>query len=145
MSVNDLSHVNAALNALATVLLVTGYGMIRRKRVPAHKACMLSATVVSAAFLTCYVIYHYSAGHVKFTEGGIVRSIYLFVLTSHIALAAVTPILVILTLYRALRNQIERHRRIARWTFPIWLYVSVTGVVVYLMLYRIYPPQATGA
>ena len=143
MTVNDLSHVNAALNTLSTILIVIGYLKIRRKRVAAHKACMLGATIVSAAFLTCYLIYHYYAGHVKFTEGGIVRIVYLSVLISHIGLAVVTPILVILTLYRALRNQIERHRRIARWTLPIWLYVSVTGVIVYLMLYRIYPSQAT--
>lgn len=143
MTVNDLSHVNAALNTLSTVLIVAGYMMIRRKRIAAHKTCMLSATAVSAAFLTCYLIYHFYAGHVTFTQGGFIRAVYLVVLLTHIVLAAVTPILVIITLYRALRNQIDKHRRIARWTLPIWLYVSVTGVIVYLMLYRIYPSQAT--
>lgn len=138
MTVNDLSHVNAGLNATAMVLIVAGYAMIRRKRVAAHKACMLSATAVSAAFLVSYLIYHYFAGHVSFAGQGAIRVVYGVILVTHIILAAVTPALVIVTLYRALRNQIDKHRRFARWTLPIWLYVSFTGVAVYLMLYVIY-------
>jgi len=139
VTVNDLSHVNAALNATATVLIVTGYVMIRRKKVAAHKAFMLSAAGVSTVFLACYLVYHYFAGHVVFTGTGAIRIFYGILLFTHIVLAVATPPLVIVTLYRALRNQIDRHRRIARWTLPIWLYVSVTGVAVYLMLYVIYP------
>lgn len=141
MSIADLSHVNAALNALSTVLIVTGYVLIRRRQVGAHMACMLGATIVSAAFLACYLVYHYNVGSVKFTGAGWVRLVYLFILITHIVLAAVVPILVGVTLYRALRRRFDRHRRIARWTLPIWLYVSVTGVIVYLMLYHWYPPQ----
>jgi len=141
VSIADLSHVNAALNALSTVLIVTGYVLIRRRQVGAHMACMLGATIVSAAFLACYLVYHYNVGSVKFTGAGWVRLVYLFILITHIVLAAVVPILVGVTLYRALRRRFDRHRRIARWTLPIWLYVSVTGVIVYLMLYHWYPPQ----
>lgn len=141
MTVNDLSHVNAGLNAVSTVLILTGYMMIRRKRIAAHRACMISATVVSTAFLVCYLIYHYTAGHVQFTHQGPVKHVYHGILLTHIVLAAATPFLVLITLYRALRNQLDRHRRIAVWTLPIWLYVSFTGVVIYVMLYHLYPGQ----
>lgn len=139
MTVNDLPHVNATLNGLSTVLIVVGYVMIRCKRIAAHRACMLGATAVSAAFLVCYLVYHYHVGHTKFAHHGWVRSIYFTILISHVVLAAAVPFLVGLTLYRALREQFDRHRRIARWALPIWLYVSVTGVVVYLILYHFYP------
>ena len=139
MRVEDLAHVNASLNAISTLLLVTGYAFIRRKNIMAHKACMLSATVVSAAFLTCYLIYHFEVGSVKFQREGLVRTLYLAILLTHVVLAAVVPVLVSITLYRALRGQYDKHRRIARWTLPIWLYVSVTGVIVYLMLYQLFP------
>ena len=139
MRVEDLAHVNASLNAISTLLLVTGYAFIRRKNIMAHKACMLSATVVSAAFLTCYLIYHFEVGSVKFQREGLVRTLYLAILLTHVVLAAVVPVLVSITLYRALRGQFDKHRRIARWTLPIWLYVSVTGVIVYLMLYQLFP------
>ncbi len=142
MTVFDLPHVNATLNCISTLLIVIGYVMIRRKRIAAHRACMLSATAVSAAFLVCYLIYHYHAGHTKFTEEGAVRYAYLTILFTHVVLAAAVPFLVGLAIYRAVRNQLEQHRRIVRWALPIWLYVSVTGVVVYLMLYQLYPPQA---
>ncbi|HKQ47767.1 MAG TPA: DUF420 domain-containing protein [Phycisphaerae bacterium] len=139
MSISDLPHVNAALNTLAAILLVVGHHQIKRKRVAAHKACMLSATGVSAAFLTSYLIYHYAVGSVRFAHGGALRTVYLAILGSHTILAAMVPILVVITLWRALKGDFVRHRRIARWTYPIWLYVSVTGVVVYLMLYQLFP------
>lgn len=138
MSINDLPHLNAALNTLAAILLVVGRHQIRQKRVTAHKACMLSATGVSAAFLTSYLIYHYAVGSVRFAHGGALRVVYLAILASHTILAATVPILVVITLWRALKGDFPRHRRIARWTYPIWLYVSVTGVVVYLMLYQFF-------
>ncbi len=140
MTAHDFPHLNASLNAVSAVLIVAGLVMIRRKRVVAHKACMLTATAVSTAFLVCYLVYHYSVGHVRFTEPGVVKAIYHGVLLSHVVLAAATPVLVAVTLYRALRGHIDKHKRIARWTLPIWLYVSVTGVLVYLMLYRWFPP-----
>ena len=139
MSISDLPHFNAALNTLAAILLVVGYRQILKKRVSAHKACMLSATGVSAAFLTSYLIYHYAVGSVRFAHGGALRAVYLAILTSHTLLAAAVPILVAITLWRALRGDFVRHQRIARWTYPIWLYVSVTGVVVYMMLYQLFP------
>ncbi|MFQ5500780.1 MAG: DUF420 domain-containing protein, partial [Phycisphaerae bacterium] len=128
---------------LTTVLLLIGYACVRRKKIIAHKTCMLAAAVVAAAFLTSYLIYHYHAGSVRFTGQGIVRPIYFTILISHTILAASLPVMVSLTLIRALRRQFERHRRIARWTLPIWLYVSVTGIVVYLMLYHWFPPFAS--
>jgi uncharacterized membrane protein YozB (DUF420 family) len=136
LTVRDLPHLNAALNLAAALLLAIGYGFVRRKNIAAHKACMISATAVSAAFLACYLVYHAEVGSVRFTGQGTIRSIYFAVLISHTALAAAVPILVAITLYRALRGQFDRHKAIARWTLPIWLYVSVTGVVVYLMLYQ---------
>ncbi|MEK6643432.1 MAG: DUF420 domain-containing protein [Planctomycetota bacterium] len=139
MSVRDLPHVNAILNSTATILLIVGYLLIRRKRITAHRACMGLATLVSAAFLVSYLVYHFEVGSVKFTGQGFIRTVYFAILLSHTALASVVPILVGVTLYRALRGQFEKHRRVARWTLPIWLYVSVTGVLVYLMLYQLYP------
>lgn len=144
MTVRDLPHLNASLNSMAAILLVFGRFFIHRKNIAAHKACMLSATAVSAAFLTCYLIYHAQVGSVKFTGQGASRPVYFTILISHTALAATVPILAGLTLYRAFREQFERHRAIARWTFPIWLYVSVTGVVVYWMLYHLFPSELAG-
>ncbi len=141
MTVSDLPHLNAALNATSTILIVAGYLMIRRKRIAAHKACMLGATAVSAAFLVSYLIYHYFAGHVKFTGEGAVRAVYFAILISHVVLAATVPVFVGLAIYRALKNQIDRHKKIVRWGYPIWLYVSVTGVIVYFMLYHFYPQR----
>ncbi len=139
MSVADLPHVNAALNTLATVLIVAGFVLIKQRRVAAHKACMLAAVGVSAAFLGCYLVYHFEVGSVKYPGTGALRTIYLSILLTHVVLAAAVPVLVGITVYRALRNQLERHKRIAKWTLPIWLYVSVTGVVVYWMLYQMNP------
>lgn len=136
MSVTDLPALNASLNALATVFLVTGWVMIRLKRRDVHRACMLAACAASAAFLASYLVYHYNVGSVPFQKQGLIRAVYLSILLTHIVLAAASVPLVFLTLSRALSQRFDRHRRIARWTLPLWLYVSVTGVVIYLMLYR---------
>lgn len=136
MTIRDLPAVNAVLNATATVLLVWGYVLIRRRNIAAHKRVMLAAFATSAVFLTCYLIYHFNVGSVKFGKTGGIRTVYLSILATHTVLAATVPILAIVTLSRALRRRFDRHRRIARWTLPIWLYVSVTGVVVYFMLYQ---------
>ena len=138
MSVSDLPALNAALNATATVLLVTAYIFIKRGRREAHKRCMLGAFGVSALFLTSYVIYHLHAGSRPFTGTGVIRGIYFAILITHVVLAAVILPLVLMTATRGLRSQFDRHVRIARWTLPLWLYVSVTGVIVYLMLYQLY-------
>lgn len=130
-----LPHVNASLNTLSAVLLVSGYLAIRRKNKARHASLMLLSFAVSVLFLTSYLIYHYQAGHTAYEGEGVLRAVYFTVLISHVVLAAVVPVLALITLYLAFRERFERHRRIARWTFPIWLYVSVTGVVVYLMLY----------
>ena len=136
MDVHTLPAVNASLNAIAGVLLLIAYRFIRHKRVLAHKRTMLAAFCVSIAFLACYLIYHAQVGSVAYQKQGAIRYVYFTVLISHTILAATVPVLAIVTLRRALRADFVRHRRIARWTFPIWLYVSVTGVVVYLMLYQ---------
>lgn len=134
--VSALPTLNAALNATSAVLLAVGLGFIRKKRIRAHLTCMTSAVAVSTLFLVSYVTYHYHAGSRPFTGQGWVRPVYFVLLVTHIVLAAVIVPLALTTLYRAWRGDFTRHRRIARWTLPIWLYVSVTGVVVYLMLYR---------
>ena len=136
IDIHILPTVNATLNATAAILLLTGYSLIRRKRILAHKRIMLTAFGVSIAFLICYVVYHAQVGSVPYQKTGFLRTIYFSILITHITLAATVPVLAIITLRRALRGDFVRHRKIARWTFPIWLYVSVTGVIVYLMLYR---------
>jgi uncharacterized membrane protein YozB (DUF420 family) len=135
-----LPGLNALLNTLAAVLIVLGYRAVRRGEIETHRAFMLSASVTSALFLVSYLTYHAQVGSVRFTAQGLPRTIYFAVLLSHTVLAAVTLPLVLRTLYLGWKRHDDRHRRIARWTLPIWLYVSVTGVVVYLMLYRLYPP-----
>lgn len=137
MDVSALPTVNAVLNGSAALCLVAGYGFIRRRRIGWHRAAMISAFVLSMGFLTSYLVYHYQVGSVRFQGTGGVRTAYLSILLTHTVLAAAVPFLAVVTLYRALRGRFARHRRIARWTLPIWLYVSVTGVVVYLMLYRL--------
>jgi len=139
ISIHDLPAINASLNATAAVLLVWGYILIRRRSIAAHRKVMLAAFVTSSVFLCCYLIYHYNVGSVRFPRSGTIRTIYLSILATHTALAAAVPPLAIITLSRGLGERYDRHRRIARWTLPIWLYVSVTGVVVYLMLYRMKP------
>lgn len=136
MTVQDLPALNATLNAIATVFLATGWVLIRRGRRDAHRRCMLSAFTASALFLVSYLVYHYNVGSVPFQKQGPIRTVYLTILFTHIVLAAAILPLALVTLSRALAQKFDKHRRIARWTLPIWLYVSVTGVVIYIMLYR---------
>jgi putative membrane protein len=133
----SLPLVNACLNATSATLLTAGYVFIRRRRVTAHKTCMVSALVVSTLFLVSYVIYHSLAGSRPFAGQGWIRAVYFPLLVSHIVLAAAIVPLALVTVYRARQARFDRHVRIARWTLPIWLYVSVTGVLVYWMLYRL--------
>jgi len=133
-----LPTLNALLNSTSAVLLVTGYFFIRRKRVAAHKACMVSAFVVSALFLASYVYYHVHHGSTPFPGRGWVRGVYFAILVPHVILAALILPLALVTLYRAWKKDFDRHRRLARWTLPVWLFVSVSGVVIYWMLYRLY-------
>ena len=134
--VTELPAVNATLNAISALLLVTGYILIRRGQTQEHRLCMLAAFVTSALLLASYVVYHLNVGSVAFTGQGTIRIVYFTILISHIILAIIILPMVIVTLLRALRGQLESHRRIAKWTLPLWLYVSVTGVVVYWMLYQ---------
>jgi uncharacterized membrane protein YozB (DUF420 family) len=136
MDVHTLPAVNATLNAIAAVLLFIGYRLIRRKRIQAHRRVMLTAFGVSVVFLASYLTHHALVGVVYDAHTGARHAIYLTILTTHTILAVITPVLAIITLRRGLRMDVKRHRAIARWTFPIWMYVSVTGVVVYFMLYR---------
>ena len=137
--ISYLPHLNAFLNGTSAVLLVSGFAFIKSRNVAAHRACQISALVVSLLFLASYLTYHYYHGATRFQGTGLARPIYFTILTSHTILAIVIVPLVITTLYRALREDFTRHRRIARITLPLWLYVSITGVIVYLMLYQIYP------
>ncbi len=136
MDYTDLPALNAVLNSASAILVLAGVYFIKQRNVTAHKTCMLAALGVSALFLTSYLIYHYQVGSVRFEREGPIRVIYLGILLTHTVLAAAVVPLVLRTVYLALKNRLDSHRRIARWTFPIWIYVSVTGVVVYLMLYR---------
>jgi len=136
MTVTDLPALNASLNATSFVLLTTGWFLIRSGRRQAHKWCMISALAVSAMFLTSYVIYHLNVGSVPFQKTGWIRTVYFAVLIPHVILAAAIVPMILVTVSRALSNRFDKHKRIARWTLPLWLYVSVTGVIVYLMLYQ---------
>jgi uncharacterized membrane protein YozB (DUF420 family) len=137
MGIRDLPAVNAALNSCAAILLVWGYTLIRRKRIAAHRRVMITAFAVSVAFLISYLFYHAQVGSVRFQKTGTIRTVYLSILLTHTVLAAAVPFLAGITLYRGWTGRSEKHRRIARWTLPIWLYVSVTGVIVYWMLYQL--------
>jgi len=137
LTVHDLPAVNATLNAISGVLLLIGYFLIRARRIELHRRFMIAAFVASSLFLVSYVVYHAQVGSVRFTRQGFVRPLYFTILITHVSLAAAVLPLAILTLSRGLQAKYARHRVIARWTFPIWLYVSVTGVVVYWMLYRL--------
>jgi len=140
MTVSDLPAINASLNGLSAVFLAAGFYFIRRKNVIAHRRCMISAFASSTVFLACYLTYHFSVRAVtRFSGQGWIRPVYFTLLISHILLAVVILPLAIVTLTRGLRAQFDLHRKIARWTWPIWMYVSVTGVMVYLMLYHLYP------
>lgn len=155
---HPIVHLNALLNTVAAALLVVGFVLIKQGRVAAHKRTMLSAFAVSVAFLACYLWYHYQVGSVRFTHPGPIRYVYLGILASHVLLAFTVPVLAVWTIYLGLRATgccqrssdeasdqsaayRQRHRRLAHWTYPIWLYVSVTGVVVYVMLYHLWPPE----
>jgi uncharacterized membrane protein YozB (DUF420 family) len=142
--VSQLPHINASLNALATVLLLAGYVLIKRRQEAAHKWTMLGCFAVSVVFLACYLTYHYHVPSKKFPSypALAIRYSYYVILGTHIVLAALVPFLAIATIYTGLADKRPIHRRLAWWTFPIWLYVSVTGVIVYLMLYQLYPPAA---
>lgn len=136
MELTDLPAVNATLNGISALFLITGYGCIRAGRIAWHRACMVTAFATSALFLTSYLVYHANVGSVAFTGQGPVRVVYFTVLISHVVLAALILPMALMTLQRALRRQFDRHAALARWTLPAWIYVSVTGVVVYWMLYR---------
>ena len=138
MSIADLPALNATLNGVAALFLLGGYFCIRTGRRELHKRCMLGALTASALFLTSYVIYHAQSGSRPFTGEGAVRFVYFAILLTHVVLAAAILPLALVTTARGLRSHFDRHVRIARWTLPIWLYVSVTGVVIYLMLYQLY-------
>jgi uncharacterized membrane protein YozB (DUF420 family) len=134
---SELPTLNAALNSLSAALLFSGYAFIRRKNIGAHRACMLAAFASSTLFLVSYLIYHYQVGSVPYQGQGWIRTAYFTILISHTILATAVVPLALVTLVRALRERFPQHRRIARWTFPVWLYVSVTGVIIYLMLYKL--------
>ena len=137
--VSALPALNAFLNGTSAALLTVGYVFIRLKKVTAHKTCMVTAFGVSSLFLISYLIYHYHVGSVPFGGTGFIRPVYFTLLISHIVLAACIVPLALTTIYRAWTEDFERHRRIARWTLPLWLYVSVTGVIIYWMLYHLIP------
>jgi uncharacterized membrane protein YozB (DUF420 family) len=138
LTVGDLPALNATLNGIAAIFLIAGYILIRRGKQLLHKGCMLAALVTSALFLVSYVIYHLNAGSRPFPGQGPIRIVYFVILITHVFLAAAILPLALITTGRGLRAQYDRHVRIARWTLPIWIYVSVTGVVIYLMLYQLY-------
>jgi uncharacterized membrane protein YozB (DUF420 family) len=141
MSLEILPTVNACLNALIGTLIVTGFILIRKKKVFVYRVCMTGAVITSGLFLIFYIVYHYHHGATRFTGSGWVRPFYFSVLGSHTVLAAITLPFVVAVFIRALKGQFSRHKKMARVTFPMWLYVSITGIVVYLMLYHIYPSR----
>jgi uncharacterized membrane protein YozB (DUF420 family) len=132
--------IDASLNGLSAVFLLAGYWFIKHGRRDLHRLCMSTAFATSIVFLVCYLTYHFHAGMVHFGGQGWIRPVYFFILTTHTILAGIVPILAIITITRALQGNFEKHKKIARITYPIWLYVSVTGVVVYVMLFHLYPP-----
>jgi uncharacterized membrane protein YozB (DUF420 family) len=137
VSIADLPALNATLNGTCAILLITGWILIKRGQIQRHRAVMIAAVCTSALFLTSYLYYHAHVGSVRFTKAGPIRTVYFTVLLTHTILAAAIVPMVLVTLSRGLAAKYDRHRRIARWTMPIWLYVSITGVVVYVMLYRL--------
>ena len=136
-----LPHLNATLNASSFVLLSSGYYFIRRQNIAAHRNCQIAALTASVLFLVSYIVYHSHHGVTTFAGKGIVHSVYLTILTTHTILAVVIVPFVVVTVLRAKRRDFQRHKAIARWTLPLWLYVSLTGVIVYLMLYHLYPSK----
>ena len=141
MSLSDLPAVNACLNGASTVLLMLGYVFIKQAKKDAHRNCMVGAVITSTLFLACYLVYHYYAGRTTFQNPQWFRPIYLLILLTHTILAVVIVPMVLTTVFLAIRQRWESHKRIARWTWPIWMYVSVTGVVIYLLLYQIFPQK----
>ena len=137
MTVSDLPALNASLNLTSAILIGAGFFFIKQKNIRAHKVCMIAAFAVSTVFLTSYLVYHYNVGTVRFTKQGWLRDVYFPLLLTHTVLAVVIVPMVLRTLYFGLKNRFRQHVSIARWTFPMWMYVSVTGVVVYWMLYRL--------
>ena len=137
IAVTDLPTVNATLNFTAAVLIGAGFYFIRIRNIPAHKACMMAALAVSGLFLASYLFYHYNVGSVRFTKEGWLRTVYFPLLITHTVLAAVVLPMVLRTVFLSFKGRFASHVRIARWTFPVWMYVSITGVLVYLMLYRL--------
>ena len=144
MNTSMLPTVNAILNATSGTLIVIGFVFIKRKQQTAHKRCMLGAVASSVLFLISYLVYHYTAGATSFTGEGWIRPVYFIILATHTLLAVVIVPMVAVTVLRGLSGRYALHRKIARWTFPIWLYVSVTGVVIYLLLYHLYPQAPAG-
>jgi uncharacterized membrane protein YozB (DUF420 family) len=142
LAVHPLATTNAVLNAISTVLLVVGWIAIRRGNWRAHRAAMVAAFLVSAVFLVCYLAYHWIVGHVPFRGTGPVRGVYFAILITHIVLAAAVPVLALRMFFLVFRGRLDAHRRLGRITMPIWLYVSVTGVIIYAMLYHLYPAPA---
>lgn len=142
--VHYLPTINAALNATATVLLIAGLLLIKSRRESAHKWTMVAAFVVSIVFLICYLVYHFQVGHVKFEGPEPIRTAYHLMLLSHVLLAATVPVLAGRTMYLGFIDRRSAHKRWANWAFPIWLYVSITGVLIYVMLYHLYPPATSG-
>jgi len=136
VSITDLPAVNATLNGISAILLVIGYVLIRRRRIEQHRRVMIAAFATSTLFLICYLVYHANVGSKPFSGQGTIRTVYFVILISHIVLAAFVPPMALITLIRGLSARYDKHRKLARWTLPIWLYVSVTGVIVYVMLYR---------
>ena len=136
MTFQDLPAVNATLNAISGVFLIIGYLLMRARRIEPHRRFMIAAFVTSSLFLICYLVYHAQVGSVRFTRLGVVRPLYFTILATHVTMAAVVLPLAIVTLTRGLKGRYPQHRRLARWTFPIWMYVSVTGVLVYVLLYQ---------
>ncbi|MCW8835169.1 MAG: DUF420 domain-containing protein [Rhodospirillales bacterium] len=139
IEIQTLPHINASLNAIAMVFLIAGFALVRSGRKDAHRAVMIAATITSALFLISYSIYHANAPIFEFRGQGLIRVVYYTALISHVILAAVVAPMILLALWRAARGRFEQHRRLARWTWPVWLYVSVTGIFVYLMLYHFHP------
>jgi uncharacterized membrane protein YozB (DUF420 family) len=139
IGLRDLPTLNAILNGLSAVFLVMGYAFIRRGRIAKHRASMIAAFVVSILFLASYLTYHFNAGTTRFQGTGVVRPVYFTILLTHTVLAALVPFLAVISLFLGLKGRYERHRRISRVTLPVWLYVSVTGVIIYLMLYHLFP------
>lgn len=145
MNLTDLPAVNACLNGLSTVFLILGFFFIRRGRRDAHRNCMVGALITSTLFLTCYLIYHYNAGRTTFRDPQWFRPYYLAILLTHTVLAVAIVPMVLVTVWHAIRKNWEKHKRIARWTWPVWMYVSVTGVLIYFLLYQFFPQQPANA